>query len=249
MPSVSASWLAAKRAVVGRQLADHVVERARRDVAVARVAGQLPGVQVDPRELGVVVEHLLEVRDQPARRPSSSGGSRRRAGRACPPSAIASSERRAMASGRASPVARCRRSRNSIVIGCGNLGARPQPPLTGSNDASIAGRGRLQQRLARVVRRRPASSRCLLDQALDQPAPGRLHLGPLLAPGSIHTLEHLAERRHAVARLVREVGAAVERPAVRGQEDATSASRRCRSSPGPRPCRPGRGPAAPRGPP
>ena len=29
------------------------------------------------------------------------------------------------------------RSRNSMVIGCGNFGALPQPPLAGSNEASI----------------------------------------------------------------------------------------------------------------
>ena len=57
------------------------------------------------------------------------------------------------------------------------------------------------------------------DQARDQPPARRLDLVALLAPGPVDALEHLAERRHAVARLVREVGAAVERPAVRGQED------------------------------
>ena len=81
MPSVSASWLAANAPSSVVELAEHVVERAGRDRAIARVTGQCPGVQVDPRELGVVVEHLLEVRDEPVRRPSSSGGSRHRAGR------------------------------------------------------------------------------------------------------------------------------------------------------------------------
>ena len=59
----------------------------------------------------------------------------------------------------------------------------------------------------------------LLDEPLDEPSAGRLDLDALLAPGTLDALEHLAERRHAVARLVREVGPAVERPAFRGQED------------------------------
>ena len=54
-------------AVGRRELADHVVEGSRRDVAVAGLAGRRPGVEVDPRELGVVVEHLLEVRHEPDR--------------------------------------------------------------------------------------------------------------------------------------------------------------------------------------
>ena len=66
---------------------------------------------------------------------------------------------------------------------------------------------------------RPASSRDLLDQPLDEPPAGRLDLGPLLAPRPVDALEDLAERRHPVARLVRVVGAAVERPPVGRQED------------------------------
>ena len=65
----------------------------------------------------------------------------------------------------------------------------------------------------------PASSRAPFDQSGHQPPAGGVDLGPLLAPGPIDALEHLPERRHTVARLVREVGAAIERPAVGRQED------------------------------
>ena len=58
----------------------------------------------------------------------------------------------------------------------------------------------------------------LVDQALDQPSTRRLHLGSS-APRAVDAFEHLAERRHAMARRVREVGPAVERASVRRQED------------------------------
>ena len=47
------------------QLAQHVLERLLGDAAVALLAGDHPGVEVDGREERVVVEHLLEVRDEP----------------------------------------------------------------------------------------------------------------------------------------------------------------------------------------
>ena len=48
------------------QLAQQVVERPRRGLEVAGLTRDLPGVHIHARELRVVVEHLLEVRDQPA---------------------------------------------------------------------------------------------------------------------------------------------------------------------------------------
>src|SRR5205085_12414820 len=45
------------------------------------------------------------------------------------------------------------------------------------------------------------------------------HLLALLTPGGRDAAEHLPERRHAVARLRREVGAAGERLALRRPED------------------------------
>ena len=55
-------------------------------IAIRRASGdpgQPPPVGVHPGQQSVVVQHLLEVRHDPARRPRSSGQSRRRAGRTC----------------------------------------------------------------------------------------------------------------------------------------------------------------------
>ena len=70
-------------AAVERELAQHVVDGLLGDLAVALLADHLEAVEVRDGEQRVVVEHLLEVRHEPARRRSSSGGSRRRAGRTC----------------------------------------------------------------------------------------------------------------------------------------------------------------------
>ena len=52
-------------AFAGPQLAQHPVARLVRHPAGQRRAGAAPQVRVDPSEQGVVVEHLLEVRDDP----------------------------------------------------------------------------------------------------------------------------------------------------------------------------------------
>ena len=54
-----------ERTVRQGQLARHVVQRVLHDRPVARLAGELPRVEVGAGELGVVVEHLLEVGHQP----------------------------------------------------------------------------------------------------------------------------------------------------------------------------------------
>ena len=48
-------------------VAQHVVERLLDDAAEFRLARHLVGLEVEPRELRVVVEHLLEVRHEPTR--------------------------------------------------------------------------------------------------------------------------------------------------------------------------------------
>ena len=47
------------------QLAGDEIERALHHTKERRVAGELPGVQIGADEQGVVVEHLLEMRDTP----------------------------------------------------------------------------------------------------------------------------------------------------------------------------------------
>ena len=104
-----------------------------------------------------------------------------------------------------------------MVIGCGNLGARPQPPLAASNEASIAPAAAASS--SGVGSSTPASSRDCSTSPWTSRPPAASTSAALLAPGTIDALEHLAERRHPVARLVRVVGAAVERTALGGQED------------------------------
>ena len=47
------------------QIAEHVTDRLVEHLPVVVRAGDLPGVQVDPREQRLVVEHLLEVGHEP----------------------------------------------------------------------------------------------------------------------------------------------------------------------------------------
>ena len=54
-----------ERALRRRHLAQHEGQRFLGDTSKRRVMGQLPGVEIRPRQQGVVVEHLLEVRYQP----------------------------------------------------------------------------------------------------------------------------------------------------------------------------------------
>ena len=65
-PSVSASCADASPPSGERELAQHVFDRLLDDLAVALAPGHDPGVEVRRGEDGVVVEHLLEVRDEPA---------------------------------------------------------------------------------------------------------------------------------------------------------------------------------------
>ena len=108
------------------------------------------------------------------------------------------------------------RSRNSSVIGCGNLGAPPKPPHRGSN-------ARRSEAIARVVTSAPSGSR-------DSPScpvrgdrlghPGRLH-GDLVAPLGPrlrHAGQDPPEGRHPVRRFLGVVRAGVERTSLRREE-------------------------------
>ena len=213
-PSVSASWLAANAPSSRRQLAEHVVERRRsRPRGSARSPVDRPGVEVHARELGVVVEHLLEVRHQPVgvgrvameaaaelvvdpavghrvERPPRDRERPRVAGRDRAPQQVLD-RHRLRELRRAAPAAVARvelraRARRVAASSSARVGAAPRP-------RAAAGSARRAPRPAAgpTPRSRRARSR----------------------HASVDALEHLAERRHAVARLVREVRAAVERPA------------------------------------
>ena len=95
---------------------------------------------------------------------------------------------------------------------------RAAPAAIRRVESGLDRRGRgLEQAVRRVV----ASDfeMGLLHQSLDQSPASRLDLDALLAPGAFYAFEDLPERWHAVPRLVREVGPAVERAAVGRQED------------------------------
>ena len=129
---------AGQAALGGAQPGEQEVAGLQRDPAAEGVAGQPPPVQVDAGQQRVVVEHLLEVRHHPARRPRCTARSRPPAGRRCrwtPCAATCSTP----CPGRAAPLlpgavpvrAACRSSHSSTMDG-GNLGAPPKPPFTWS---------------------------------------------------------------------------------------------------------------------
>ena len=206
-----------ERAVGRRELADQVVEHALGDLAEARVTGLRPRVQVDPRELRVVVEHLLEVRDEPDR-----------VGRV--PVEAAAQLVVDAAVGHLLEVEAGDRLGLGVAAGHPaeqELDGHRLRELRGAAPAAVdpveaavdPGRGLVEERTRRVVGGRAGVDALLLHERRDQPRPRRFELVALLAPGARDALEHLAEGRHPVARLVRVVGAAVERPAVGRQED------------------------------
>ena len=96
------------------------------------------------------------------------------------------------------------------------LRGAPPPSVAGVERRLDPGCRRIEQGGRRV--RRDGGHAVLGDERLDQPLAGALDLAPLLAPRPVDALQHLDEGRHAVARLVREVRAAVEGPPVRRQE-------------------------------
>ena len=125
--SVSASSAEAKPPSGSSMSRQQEVERALGDPPVARIAGDRVPVQVRGGQQCVVVQHLLEVRDEPLARRPSSGRKPPASTSYMPPAAIPSSVPVAISS--APPIAgrRCARSRNSIALAGGNLGARPEP--------------------------------------------------------------------------------------------------------------------------
>ena len=132
-----------------------------------------------------------------------------------PPSAIRSSDVRAIASASRSPSRAHACSANSSSAGCGNFGAPPKPPSTGSK-----------------VRFRPSSTTrgASCGSGADPPAGSRLAIAScsrvvllgdrraLLAIRDREPREEVEKPRAAVARFLREVGAAEERRAIGRQE-------------------------------
>ena len=153
-------------------LAQQVVERLGRDVAVAIVAGHEPRARVQLRELRVVVQHLLEVRHVPARVGAVPGEAAAdlvvdAAGRH-----PVERERDHLERVGRRRAARCR-STNSSAIGCGNFGAPPNPPHVGSNESAAASRTPRRAIVVgeRLRRRRPAAPRAPIDSITWPPGP------------------------------------------------------------------------------
>ena len=101
----------------------------------------------------------------------------------------------------------------------GTSARRPSCRCAASNDcmSAFATASRAAPASGRRSRR---SMRCWSTSAATSRVPASSTSVALLTPGPVDAIEDLPERRHPVARLVREVRAAVERPAVRRQEDA-----------------------------
>jgi len=99
---------------------------------------------------------------------------------------------------------------------CGNFGAPPKPPWDASKDsrslATAASSASTADRLWRRGEQRSAG------QPLAQALAAGADLLALLAPGLGDRLQHLSPRGHALARLRREVGPAVERQLL-GREE------------------------------
>ena len=235
-----------ERSVVASKLTDHVVERPDGDILVASIPGQREGVRVDAGELGVVVEHLLEVRDEPDRRRSSSGGSRRRADRGSrrrPSHRDFAARPRADARHRSQP--RAGGGTRSSSAG----GTSVRRPSRRSARRSWPRSPRSPRRAAPVsVRphRRSTDRSAAATRASTSRWPAAMISSAFVAPGPGDAGEELAERRHPVRRAAGGSRCRRRTACRRASGRGSSASRPGRSSPGPRPCRPGRGPDAPR---
>ena len=111
------------------QLAHQVVERLRGDAAVALLAGHGPAVQIRDGQERVVVEHLLEVGDEPDSRPRIAVEA---AANVVVHAALRPCGRASAAPCRARPRAAAEQELERRSAG-GNLGAPPKPPCSGSN--------------------------------------------------------------------------------------------------------------------
>ena len=194
------------------EVASHVVEGLLRHLPVPLFPGDEPGVEVRGREEGVVVEHLLEVRDEPgfvhgvavepaaedvvhaARGHSVEGRPHHRERVVAPGSQQELEVRRRR---------ELRRAPEAAVLGV-ELRAKRR---NGVHD---------QLRCERLVGRRALAR--LADRAHERVGL-LLELAAPLLVGLRHGQKELREARHVEARLRREVRASVERPPVRREED------------------------------
>ncbi len=193
-------------------LAQEVPEDVLGDEAQPLVAGQTEGAGIDPRELRVVVQHLLEVRHMPAL-------VRRVAGETAADMVVDA-------------------ARGHVLQGRDQQGAGLFVATRGQGQQVLQQR-RLRElgRVAETAVARVEAARQLIDgaamhivgrrtrrgcgvaaQVLDERLRLLLEVAAPLQPRLAHGGQHLGKARHARARPRREVGAAEERRALRREE-------------------------------
>ena len=162
----------------------------RRRAAAARRRVDLPAVQVGAREQRVVVEHLLEVRDGPARGRPRSARSRRRSGRRCRRRAIARSVCSAIVALAAAQQELDRRGGRELrraaeaavlaVVAAAQAGDRGVERRPGRAAPSAGARSRARPRAAATIRSRC----CAISLALLAPRLGDRRRAPAASSAS-----------------------------------------------------------------
>ena len=198
------------------QVANEVVERLLGDSPVALLTGQQPRVEVGAGEKRVVVEHLLEVGDEPLR---VHGVTVKAAAELVDHPSCRHSVQRQARHGegvvRAGPCVHTEEElqrRRGRELGCPAESA-PHGIERGAKRRHGAREKTRRQRLGR------ARALARLADRVHEPAGLLFEVATAVAIGLRDRLEHLAEARHAMPRLWREVRAAPERTPIRGQED------------------------------
>ncbi len=199
----------------GTQVPQHVADGLVEHLAVPLLAGDLPGVKVDPGEQGLVVEHLLEVGDHPEGVDGVAGegaahvvvdaarghGVERRGHHVeFGVVRLAVVQPQEQLVGHGLGELGCPAETTPLTVELGPQGVRCRIEDLGAGERSLAGeQGRLAQRLGQAA-----------GLLVDLVPPG--------APGVVHRLAQRDEPGHPRPGLLGEVGAAEERATVGGQE-------------------------------
>ena len=210
---------AVEAALFAEHLAFEVGERLAHDALVLRVAEELEGVQVDAGQLGVVVEHLLEVGHEPLDIDAVAGEA---TADLVVHAAAGHAPERAFEHGAGGSVFGIVRARGACeqelkVGGGGELGrgAETAPDIIGGTQHGphgVIGDGRVEGLLGGGLRRG------LRELAADRVS-GVHDVLAALAPGRVDGLEEAGEAGTSVGILRWEIGAPEEGLAVRRQEE------------------------------
>ena len=192
------------------ELAQHVLEGPLGDLPVARLARHHPRVQVDRGEERVVVQHLLEVRDEPSL-------VHRVAVEAAADQVVhPAGGHPVQGLSRPSPALVAAREEELEAGGGRELRRAPEPaPLLVELAAEASHRVGEQRGLQRLARRLQVARAA---HVLDQLARGPRHVRAPFAVRVGDCAQHLAEARQPMARLRREVRPAEERLTLGSQE-------------------------------